>query len=417
MPTKRLHYYDQQFLVEADFTGEQKYHLDMRRRLTALLHTFGIATGLEVLRTGTRQVTVKAGAAVDSLGRELTLETDQVVDLSNLTTFPGGSTVAITLVYQETQTDPSTATGAPGNTRITEAPVIQALTTTPPTDGSVILLARFDKNGAGDIPGNPGDALDGGVRRLVGAKLGTASVTTAALADGAITEAKLLPALAAKINAPAGLVSLDGVSNPSGNIDLVAGGAITLTPDNLAKRIVVGENHSTLTNNPHATTAAQIGALLASQYDLAKRSFSVINFTQLDASGATRTIPLGFQTRVLFSIGNCSVTFGGRAFGGGSVGIFDISGAQHCAGVGITKIATGPPVDWLLRSGTGVPDNGICGAIFFDQSVVPFQAEALLVTVTATTTSVVATLTRTIPAGSTALPNFALSINVFALGN
>ena len=36
MSIKRLHYFDRQFLVEADFTDEQQYHLDMRRRLNRL---------------------------------------------------------------------------------------------------------------------------------------------------------------------------------------------------------------------------------------------------------------------------------------------------------------------------------------------------------------------------------------------
>src|SRR6185295_5863174 len=160
MPVKRLHYYD------------QKYHVDQRRRHSALLHTFGIAQGLDVIRTGTRQVTVKAGAAIDRTGRELVLETDTVIDLSNLTTFPGGQPVFVAIAYQETQTDPSTATGAPGNTRVTEAPTLQATTAAAPTDGSVVRLARFDKTAGGDVPGNPNDALDGGVRQFASAKLG-----------------------------------------------------------------------------------------------------------------------------------------------------------------------------------------------------------------------------------------------------
>src|SRR5262245_54231064 len=105
MAVKRLHYYDQQFLVEADFTDEQKYHLDMRRRLNALLHSFGIAQGLDVIRSGTRQVTVKAGVGIDASGREMVLETDTIVDVSNLTTFPAGAPVFVTIGYQESQTD------------------------------------------------------------------------------------------------------------------------------------------------------------------------------------------------------------------------------------------------------------------------------------------------------------------------
>lgn len=213
MAVKRLHYYDQQFLVEADFTDEQKYHVDMRRRLNAMLHGFGIAQGLEVIRTGARQLTVKAGGAIDRNGRELLLEADTNVDLSNLTTFPGNAPVFVTIAYQESQTDPSTATGASGNTRVTEAPAVQASPTAPPTDGTVVRLAQFTKTAAGDVPGNLNDALDGGVRQSVSAKIGPAAVDNTNLAPA------------------------------------------------LAGRLTTLETHAGNTNNPHATTAAQVGAL------------------------------------------------------------------------------------------------------------------------------------------------------------
>src|SRR5690606_19259255 len=47
------------------------------------------------------------------------------------------------------------------------------------------------------------------------------------------------------------VVSVDGVTNAGGNIDLVAGGAITITPDNTLKRITISETHSSRTDNPH----------------------------------------------------------------------------------------------------------------------------------------------------------------------
>jgi hypothetical protein len=213
MAVKRLHYYDQQFLVEADFTDEQKYHLDMRRRLNTLLHTFGIAQGLEVIRTGSRQVTVRAGAAIDRNGRELILDADSVVDLGNLTTFPGSTPVFVTIAYQESQTDPSTATGVAGNTRITETPMVQASTTSPPSDGTVVRLAQFVKTAGGDVPGNLNDALDGGVRQSVSSRLGPAAVDAVNLAGP------------------------------------------------LAGRIAAVETHAVNANNPHNTTAAQVGAL------------------------------------------------------------------------------------------------------------------------------------------------------------
>ncbi len=59
------------------------------------------------------------------------------------------------------------------------------------------------------------------------------------------------------------LVSLDGVSNPGGNIDLFKTGSIVITPDDREKSITIGETHSARTDNPHEVTAAQISALVS----------------------------------------------------------------------------------------------------------------------------------------------------------
>src|SRR5262245_46405303 len=162
MAIKRLHYFDHQFLVEADFSDEQKYHLDMRRRLNRLLYTFGIAEGLEVVKSASKTVTVRPGVALDRLGREMIVEADQVVDLSNVAAFPAGATVFITAGYQEQESDPTTATGVSGNTRVTEQPIIQAVTTAPPADGTVVQLARLTLDASANVPGNINDAFDGG---------------------------------------------------------------------------------------------------------------------------------------------------------------------------------------------------------------------------------------------------------------
>ena len=57
------------------------------------------------------------------------------------------------------------------------------------------------------------------------------------------------------------LVSVDGLSNPGGDIDLVQDGAITITSDNTNNQITIGETHSSRTNNPHQVTAQQVGAI------------------------------------------------------------------------------------------------------------------------------------------------------------
>jgi hypothetical protein len=273
MAIKRLHYFDHQFLVETDFTDEQKYHLNMRRRLNRLLHTFGIAEGLEVVKSANKTVTVRPGVALDRLGQEMIVETDQVVDLSDATQFPAGATVSITIAYHEQQTDPTTATGVSGDTRFTEQPTINAVTTTPPTDGTVIQLARVTLDASANVPGNINDRFDGGVRQIVGPRgeRGLASVDGVSnpgdnvdLVAGAgvvITPDPTNRRITIATSVTQGLVSLDGVSNPGGNIDLLQAQTIVITPDDANNRITIGETHSPRTDNPHVTTAAQVGAL------------------------------------------------------------------------------------------------------------------------------------------------------------
>jgi hypothetical protein len=57
------------------------------------------------------------------------------------------------------------------------------------------------------------------------------------------------------------LVSVDGVDNPGGDVDLIPTDAITIAPDNGANTITIGEDHSGDTDNPHQTTAEQVKAL------------------------------------------------------------------------------------------------------------------------------------------------------------
>lgn len=65
-------------------------------------------------------------------------------------------------------------------------------------------------------------------------------------------------------NVPAaGIVSVDGVSNPGGDVDLIQTNAITITPNDGANTITLGETHSARTDDPHQVTAAQTGALVS----------------------------------------------------------------------------------------------------------------------------------------------------------
>ena len=57
------------------------------------------------------------------------------------------------------------------------------------------------------------------------------------------------------------LKSVDGVENPGGDVDLVKDNAITIVPDMDNKRITIGESHSAREDNPHHVTAEQAEAL------------------------------------------------------------------------------------------------------------------------------------------------------------
>ena len=138
--TKRMNFFDRQFLRAADFQAEQAYSLDRRRRHNRLLHTPGVADGLVVSGTvGASTVQVSPGTAYDASGREIVLATSRQVDISAVT----GATAYITIAYQESGSDPSTDPGVTGtSTRIQESPALAAGANPPASPGMTPLLAQ-----------------------------------------------------------------------------------------------------------------------------------------------------------------------------------------------------------------------------------------------------------------------------------
>lgn len=74
---------------------------------------------------------------------------------------------------------------------------------------------------------------------------------------------EITPTPYATFAANEGLMRIDGVSNPGGNVDLVQQNAVTIAPDNAANTITIGETHSAGKDNPHTVTAEQAGALVS----------------------------------------------------------------------------------------------------------------------------------------------------------
>jgi hypothetical protein len=140
--TKRMNYFDRQFLRAADFQDEQTYDLDRRRRHNRLLHTPGVAEGLQVTgNVGDASVSVAAGTAYDGLGQEIVLPGAQQVTVSSIS--GATATAYITISYSELASDPSTDPGVTGNsTRTSEVPALAAGSAPPAAPNLNILLAK-----------------------------------------------------------------------------------------------------------------------------------------------------------------------------------------------------------------------------------------------------------------------------------
>ncbi len=154
--SKRMNYFDGLFLDAEDFKVEQDYHLEMRRRHTSSLHAWGIASGLQLsFVAGESRVTVAAGLAYDRRGRELIWPDAKTFDLED----QAGSQdkeLFCTIHYFEEETDPTSATGVTGNTRITEEARIRFGDDPPNDPGLRLVLDRvtLDANGVVTKVGN-----------------------------------------------------------------------------------------------------------------------------------------------------------------------------------------------------------------------------------------------------------------------
>jgi Chaperone of endosialidase len=174
-PIKRVNYFKHQFLRAKDFNEEQGYHVEMRRRHNRLLHTWGIAgDGLKLSFTqGATAVKVSPGMAVDREGREIVLVEEQTVELAGA---DPGVPVYIIIKYAEAKTDLSTETGAEGETRWTEAPLLKYEAAKPSDVGLNIILGRVKREGGTKVTG-----LDETDRRTAGVSTGDLAVRTLTL--------------------------------------------------------------------------------------------------------------------------------------------------------------------------------------------------------------------------------------------
>jgi hypothetical protein len=188
MSIKRLNYFNHQFLEEQDFRDEQRYHLEMRRRLNRSLHTWGVVDGLQTARSGNREVTVEPGFALDQEGRELVVASPTARDISSA---ENHKQLHVLISYKESfdEADRRSGSGIEGYNRLTEHAEV-SVTHESNQFGSGILLATVHLDDESNIR-----HIDHAGRQLAGSLIAPQSVHTGHLADSSVTEQKLAPGL------------------------------------------------------------------------------------------------------------------------------------------------------------------------------------------------------------------------------
>lgn len=231
---KRMNYYNGLFLKEDDFKCEQNYHIRMLRLHNQLLHnTYGVAEGLEVLPSGTKNFLVRKGAAIAQFTTEdgeeqmvcILLTADrEIEDLKDKV----DGVWYVTISYDDETRGEIDKNKGDKEIHIIERPKIKCDASAPSGQNKKdILLAKIVLTGLGANWTSSAGMIKTDVRVVI----------------------------------QKGIGSIDGISNPGGNVDLLASDSISITSDISKKSITIGETHSAKTGNPHGTTAAQVGAL------------------------------------------------------------------------------------------------------------------------------------------------------------
>jgi hypothetical protein len=347
---KRLKYYNGQFLQEPDFTAEQEYHLDRQRRHNRQLHTPGIADGLTVT-VGTTSVSVAPGTAIDGEGRQIVLHEARTVGFASSL---NGQWALVVISYTEEEADDATV-GDAGKTRWKEVPLVEAILESGPPPSDRIPLARLQIAGNGSIAQQDMTVrLPAGARLRPEETLGKLNVTGNILVAGTV-DGRDVSADGAKLDNLA-LSTIDGVSNPGGNIDLVPGNNIAITPDNTAnKRITIASSNIAGVSNPGGNisfvgqggiliTPDNTSKLIAFNTDLTqsgtylRRALTTVYFGSSDADGATRTVNVGFRPKFIWMEGRTYAYITGT-YGG------SISGFCRCDdGGGFYAVGQGPVI-------------------------------------------------------------------------
>ncbi len=234
-PVKRLNYFNGQFLREKDFNDDQSYHIQDQRDHARLLHTPGIAERLEVPDppAGATAISINAGVAYDDQGHRIVLADNKPLELAGA---PADQAVYVTIAYDEKQTDPTTETGGVGDTRWTEAPLVETASTLPSNPNQKLVLAKVLRTGT-IITG-----IDHTPRQVAGAKGGNLQALSLTLTSDAVSPSGWL-----KMNLGAsGRADVLGDLLVQGNLS-VQGQTTVVSTERMQGNVVLGDADSDIT--------------------------------------------------------------------------------------------------------------------------------------------------------------------------
>jgi hypothetical protein len=310
---ERNKYFYGKLMTVRDFETEQRYFNAKRGMLNRLIHGIGIVCGLEVsekpeIVDQKLKVKIPAGVALDCCGHEIVVEEETIYDVEGS---PAEGTNYVYLKYLECLKEPVPALSNPSAceetccySRIKESFKLELSQKAPPANppldwkkiwqdkkseiqnlasqlgiadplGSlesklIISVDKYLKEAGCPSCDDPKVLL--AVIKVTGSDAELDNNEMLALRSIVYTNPMLHELLMSHLTdlenphqvtaeQVGALVSVDGVDNPGGDVDLVAKNAITIAPDNNNNRISIGENHSAKKDNPHNVTAAQAGAL------------------------------------------------------------------------------------------------------------------------------------------------------------
>lgn len=124
-PFERNRYFYGKLLTVRDFESEQKYFNDKRRLINRLLFGSGVVCGLQVIAVDDKTISMEAGVAIDSLGREIVVASPVTQKLSMIEGFINNEyskNIYLCIAYDEKGKEPvhSVATSSVQSDEISE---------------------------------------------------------------------------------------------------------------------------------------------------------------------------------------------------------------------------------------------------------------------------------------------------------